>query len=205
MIAYDFFLLLFPFSSFISKNYSGPCFGEDTISGYFTINSNYLDNSASQPTEKHFICRRNMYNWGAFHQAFCQCFSLTTVISYWNPCIWLAESKFVSEKHWQNAWWNAPQMVELPLKSVCETWSCCFLLHMTYFRNGCFLSSVLLLRSVCHDHSTPTLGNFVEAVLEESQWLEALSCIRSSLSTQFYPPPEVLQPHHAADFAGRPS
>ena len=29
-------------------------------------------------------------------------------ISYWNPCIWLAESKFVSEKHWQNAWWNAP-------------------------------------------------------------------------------------------------
>ena len=37
---------------------------------------------------------------GAFHQAFCQCFSLTTVISYWNPCIWLAESKFVSEKHW---------------------------------------------------------------------------------------------------------
>ena len=46
--------------------------------------------------------------WGAFHQAFCQCFSLTTVISYWNPCIWLAESKFVSEKHWQNTWWNAP-------------------------------------------------------------------------------------------------
>ena len=45
---------------------------------------------------------------GAFHQAFCQCFSLTTVISYWNPCIWLAESKFVSKKHWQNAWWNAP-------------------------------------------------------------------------------------------------
>ena len=36
--------------------------------------------------------------------------SLTTVISYWNPCIWLAESKFVSEKHWQNTWWNAPQM-----------------------------------------------------------------------------------------------
>ena len=29
-------------------------------------------------------------------------------ISYWNPCIWLAESKFVSEKHWQNTWWNAP-------------------------------------------------------------------------------------------------
>ena len=46
--------------------------------------------------------------WGAFHQAFCQCFSLTNFISYWNPCIWLAESKFVSEKHWQNAWWNAP-------------------------------------------------------------------------------------------------
>ena len=31
-------------------------------------------------------------------------------ISYWNPCIWLAESKFVSEKHWQNAWWNTPQI-----------------------------------------------------------------------------------------------
>ena len=46
---------------------------------------------------------------GAFHQAFCQWFSLTNFISYWNPCIWLAESKFVSEKHWQNAWWNAPQ------------------------------------------------------------------------------------------------
>ena len=48
--------------------------------------------------------------WGALHQAFCQCFSLTNFISYWNPCIWLAESKFVSEKHWQNAWWNAPQV-----------------------------------------------------------------------------------------------
>ena len=45
---------------------------------------------------------------GAFHQAFCQCFSLTTVISYWNPCIWLAESKFVSEKHWQNALMKCP-------------------------------------------------------------------------------------------------
>ena len=43
----------------------------------------------------------------AFHET---CQSLTTVISYWNPCIWLAESKFVSEKHWQNTWWNAPQM-----------------------------------------------------------------------------------------------
>ena len=53
----------------------------------------------------------NVYFWGAFHQAFCQCFSLTTVISYWNPCIWLAESKFVSETHWQNAWWNAPQVL----------------------------------------------------------------------------------------------
>ena len=50
-----------------------------------------------------------VFHWGAFHQAFCQCFSLTNFISYWNPCIWLAESKFVSEKHWQNAWWNAPQ------------------------------------------------------------------------------------------------
>ena len=49
-------------------------------------------------------------SWGAFHQAFCQWFSLTNFISYWNPCIWLAESKFVSENHWQNAWWNAPQL-----------------------------------------------------------------------------------------------
>ena len=47
--------------------------------------------------------------WGEFHRAFCQCFSLTTVISYWNPCIWLAESKFVSEKLWQNTKWNAPR------------------------------------------------------------------------------------------------
>ena len=45
---------------------------------------------------------------GAFHQAFCQWFSLTNFKSYWNPCVWLAESKFVSEKHWQNVWWNAP-------------------------------------------------------------------------------------------------
>ena len=52
----------------------------------------------------------SQWHQGAFHEAFCQCFSLTTVISYWNPCIWLAESKFVSEKHWQNAWWNAPQV-----------------------------------------------------------------------------------------------
>ena len=52
---------------------------------------------------------------GAFHQAFCQWFSLTNFISYWNPCIWLAESKFVSEKHWQNAWWNAPQEYPYPL------------------------------------------------------------------------------------------
>ena len=55
---------------------------------------------------------------GAFHQAFCQCFSLTNFISYWNPCIWLAESKFVSEKHWQNAWWNAP----LVLTPTLEDW-----------------------------------------------------------------------------------
>ena len=45
---------------------------------------------------------------GVFHQAFSQWFSLTKFISYWNPCIWLAESKLVSENHWQNAWWNAP-------------------------------------------------------------------------------------------------
>ena len=53
------------------------------------------------------ICKHSR---GAFHQAFCQWFSLTNFISYWNPCIWLAESKFVSENHWQNAWWNAPQI-----------------------------------------------------------------------------------------------
>ena len=46
--------------------------------------------------------------WGVFHQAFSQWFSLTKFISYWNPCIWLAEGKLVSEKHWQKAWWNAP-------------------------------------------------------------------------------------------------
>ena len=47
---------------------------------------------------------------GHFIKRFVSVFPLTTVISYWNPCIWLAESKFVSEKHWQNAWWNAPQV-----------------------------------------------------------------------------------------------
>ena len=52
-----------------------------------------------------FVCHTS---WGAFHQAFCQWFSLTNFISYWNPCIWLAESKLVSENHWQKAWWNAP-------------------------------------------------------------------------------------------------
>ena len=36
---------------------------------------------------------RRASHLGAFHQAL-----LTTVVSYWNPCIWLAESKFVSEK-----------------------------------------------------------------------------------------------------------
>ena len=35
--------------------------------------------------------------------------SLTTVISYWNSCIWLAGAKLISEKRWQNTWWNAPQ------------------------------------------------------------------------------------------------
>ena len=47
--------------------------------------------------------------WGAFHKAFCQWFSPTNVKSYWNPCIWLAKSKFVGENHWQNALWNAPR------------------------------------------------------------------------------------------------
>ena len=50
-------------------------------------------------------------SWALFHET---CQSLTTVISYWNPCIWLAESEFVSEKHWQNTWWNAPLNLELP-------------------------------------------------------------------------------------------
>ena len=61
---------------------------------------------------------------GVFHQAFCQCFSLTTIISYWNPCIWLAESKFVSEKHWQNAWWNAP-LKSRHAKCVRSAWPEC--------------------------------------------------------------------------------
>ena len=56
---------------------------------------------------------------GAFHQAFCQWFSLTNFISYWNPCIWLAESKFVSENHWRNAWWNAPQLVTAITLQLC--------------------------------------------------------------------------------------
>ena len=56
----------------------------------------------------YFYTRAYENTWGAFHQAFCQCFSLTNIISYWNPCYWFAESKVVSEKHWQNAWWNAP-------------------------------------------------------------------------------------------------
>ena len=33
---------------------------------------------------------------------------MATVISYWNPCVWLAESKFVSENHWWDASWNLP-------------------------------------------------------------------------------------------------
>ena len=41
---------------------------------------------------------RGSWSWGAFHQVFCQCFSLTNFISYWNPCIWLAESKFCQWK-----------------------------------------------------------------------------------------------------------
>ena len=35
--------------------------------------------------------------------------SLTTVISYWNRYIWLAESRFITESHWQNTWWNTPR------------------------------------------------------------------------------------------------
>ena len=52
------------------------------------------------------------------------------VISYWNPCIWLAESKFVSEKHWQNAWWNAP-LIEVPN-------ACNFSLHKDQGGGGAF-------------------------------------------------------------------
>ena len=55
-----------------------------------------------------------MYYRGAFHQAFCQWFSLTNFISYWNPCIWLAESKFVSE--------NTDKMLdEMPPPPRCNT------------------------------------------------------------------------------------
>ena len=64
--------------------------------------------SFSYPSPSQAFSQSREVSWGAFHQAFCQCFSLTNFISYWNPCIWLAESKFVSEKHWQNTWWNAP-------------------------------------------------------------------------------------------------
>ena len=50
-------------------------------------------------------------------------FSLTNFISYWNPCIWLAESKFVSEKHWQNIWWNAPLVFQCLMS--CVAVRCC--------------------------------------------------------------------------------
>ena len=39
--------------------------------------------------------------WDSFIFLVDQWFSLTYVISYWYSCIWLAESKFVSENHWQ--------------------------------------------------------------------------------------------------------
>ncbi|XP_071479433.1 SMC5-SMC6 complex localization factor protein 1-like [Diadema antillarum] len=39
-----------------------------------------------------------------------------------------------------------------------------------------------------------SLHNFVEGVLEDSQWQDSLSCIASTISTEFYPPPEIL--HH---------
>ena len=80
---------------------------------YFVIsvvNKQYKTKQINSLGPEKLVCYYEVFCYirGAFHQAFCQCFSLTTVISYWNPCIWLAESKFVSEKHWQNAWWNAP-------------------------------------------------------------------------------------------------
>ena len=56
---------------------------------------------------------------GHFIKRFVSVFPLTNFISYWNPCIWLAESKFVSEKQWQNAWWNAPLG---PLKGPWKLW-----------------------------------------------------------------------------------
>ena len=100
--------------------------------------------------------------WGAFHQAFGQCFSLTTVISYWNPCIWLAESKLVSEKHWQNAWWNAPWLdlsfIVHSLNHTCivfltlNTNSWCALLFFLVLHN--FSNIVVLLKNLWHRYSS---------------------------------------------------
>jgi len=45
-----------------------------------------------------------------FTKRFVSDFYWQTVISYWNPRIWLAESKSASENHWQDALWNAPQV-----------------------------------------------------------------------------------------------
>ena len=45
---------------------------------------------------------------GAFHQAFCQCFSLTNLLSANQMQGFQKLITVVSEKHWQNAWWNAP-------------------------------------------------------------------------------------------------
>ena len=71
---------------------------------------------------------------GVFHQAFSQWFSLTKFISYWNPCIWLAESKLVSENHWQNAWWNAPQVnfTKISINILSEKLLVMVLLHVTF-------------------------------------------------------------------------
>ena len=67
---------------------------------------------------------------GHFIKRFVSVFSLTTVISYWNPCIWLAESKFVSEKHWQNAWWNAPLEVLVKVSNTAQE-------HIQFIFNLC--------------------------------------------------------------------
>ena len=79
--------------------------------------------------------------WGAFHQAFCQCFSLTNFISYWNPCIWLAESKFVSE--------NTDKMLDEKMPLWCEN----TLSLIEFVSEPTFLHASLLLSSYTHLHA----------------------------------------------------
>ena len=110
--------------------------------------------------------------WGAFHQAFCQCFSLTTVISYWNPCIWLAESKFFSEKYWQNAWWNAPLVINMATVGV---------LRKNRFCHSA-LNVMLLSHQTAQQEPCQTLDRFTNTV--EPRYNEVLGTMKITLLYQ---------------------